>query len=145
VKTFRFSLEQILELRLEEEQEAELRLGRAMGEWNLMNQRKLDREATKARTVLSPDLSAEDIFQTSLYLTRVDQEIRRIGREMEEKEQVLESLREEYRNARARREGLDKLKEKRRAEHQKKEMRREAQILDDLSNGMIRMNNRNGE
>lgn len=145
MKTFRFSLEQILELRLEEEQEAELRLGRAMGEWNLMNQRKLDREATKARTVLSPDLSAEDIFQTSLYLTRVDQEIRRIGREMEEKEQVLESLREEYRNARARREGLDKLKEKRRAEHQKKEMRREAQILDDLSNGMIRMNNRNGE
>jgi len=139
VKTFRFSLEQILELRQEEEQEAEVRLGRAVSEWSRFYQDKQDRQEKKRSIV--PGRSPEDIRQTSLYLSRLDQEIVRFQSDMDQREPELERLREEYRRARAAREGLDKLKEKRHDEYHKKAVQREAMALDDLSMSMNRARN----
>lgn len=139
MKIFQFSLEQILGLRHEEELEAEVRLGRAVSEWNRLNQDKQDREGKKKR--ISPGRSPDDIRQTSLYLSRLDQEIVRFQSQMNQREPELERLREEYRQARAAREGLDKLKEKRRDEYHKKAVHREALALDDLSMSMTRARN----
>lgn len=136
MKAFRFSLEQILELRMEEEQEAEVRLGRAVSDWNRFNRDKQDRQEKKKR--VTPGKTPDDIMQTSLYLSRLDQEIIRFQGEMDQREPELERLREEYRKARAAREGLDKLKENRRKEYHKKAVQREAMALDDLSMSMTR-------
>ncbi len=137
MKAFQFSLEQILELRIEEEQEAEIRLGRAVSEWNRFNRDREDREAKKRG--ITPGLTPEDILQTSLYLARLDQEIDRFQQAMDQRAPLLEKLRREYTEARAARQGLEKLKEKRLNEHRKKAHRKEALILDDLSMNMIRM------
>ena len=139
MKAFQFSLEQILELRLEEEQEAEVRLGRLVSEWNRLNQKRQD--CLERKKQLKPRVSAADILQNSLYSSRLDQEIQRYQRAMDDQEPLLEQLREEYRKARASREGLEKLKEKRKKEHKKKAQHRETLFLDDLSQNMRRMNN----
>ena len=137
MKAFQFSLEQILELRLEQEQEAEVRLGRVVSEWNRIGRQKQDCLEKKMR--LAPAAAPEDIRQSSLYCARLDQQIQRYQQEMDRKEPLLEKLREEYRQARAAREGLDKLKEKRKEEHKKRARRKEELFLDDLSQNMTRM------
>ena len=142
MKAFRFSLDQILELRLEEEQEAEVRLGRAVSEWNRFRRDKQDREEKQKRILR--ERNPVDAVQVSLYTARLDQEIRKFQKEMDDREPRLEALREEYRKARAAREGLDKLKEKRLAEYRKKAQRQEYQNLDDISMNMSRMHRHSG-
>lgn len=136
MKRFQFTLETILELRLEEEQEAEMILGKAMGEWNLLNDKKKQREAIKEKNKISPIGDSQDFLQNGLYLTRIDQEIQKFQEDMDSREEHLEELRDKYREARARREGLDKLKEKRKEEHNEIRKRVEAHSLDDLLNNM---------
>ncbi len=137
MKAFQFSLEQILELRLEQEQEAEVRLGRLVSEWNRINQNRL--ECLEKKRKLAPGKTPEDILQTGLFSSRLDQQIRRYQKEMDQREPLLERLREEYRKARAAREGLEKLKEKRKQEHRKRAQHKENLFLDDLSQNMGRM------
>jgi flagellar export protein FliJ len=135
MKRFQFTLESILELRLEEEQEAEMHLGRAMGEWNSLNEKKMKHLAIKKKQSRSG--SSADLLQTGLYLARIDQEIIRFQKDLDSRKDELERLREEYRAARAKREGLDKLKDKRKIEHN--DIRVEAHALDDLLNNMNRL------
>jgi flagellar protein FliJ len=137
MKAFQFSLEQILELRTEEEQEAEIRLGRAVGEWNRLNREKQEKQERRKR--IAAGKTAEDILQASLYAARLEQEIRRFQKDMDERVPLLEQLREEYRKTRAAREGLEKLKERRKQEHEKKTRHRENLFLDDLGMNMARM------
>lgn len=139
MKRFQFTLETILELRLEEEQEAEMILGKAMGEWNLLNDKKMQRLAIKEKNKISPLPGSRDLLQNGLYMARIDQEIRQLQKDMDSREEHLEELREKYRAARARREGLDKLKEKRKAEHNEIRKRVEAHALDDLLNNMKKL------
>jgi flagellar protein FliJ len=136
MKRFQFTLETILELRLEEEQEAELILGKAMGEWNLLNDKKKQRQAIKEKQKISPVVGSQDFLQNGLYMTRIDQEIQQFQNDMDSREEHLEELREKYRETRARREGLDKLKDKRKEEHNEIRKRVEAHSLDDLLNNM---------
>ncbi|MDC7235765.1 MAG: flagellar FliJ family protein [Spirochaetales bacterium] len=140
MKRFQFTLETILELRLEEEQEAEMILGKAMGEWNLLNDRKRERLAIREKNKGAFERQGADFLQNGLYMARIDQEIRNLEKEMESREEHLEELREKYRAARARREGLDKLKEKRKEEHNEIRKRAEAHALDDLLNNMKKAN-----
>ena len=136
MKRFQFTLESILELRLEEEQEAEMILGRAMGEWNHLNDERMQRLAIREKNKVSPGLESQDLLQNGLYMARINQEIHHFQKDMDSREEHLEELREKYRAARARREGLDKLKEKRKAEHNEIRKRVEAHSLDDLLNNM---------
>ena len=137
MKRFQFTLETILKLRLEEEQEAEMRLGRAMGEWNRINDKKLNRQETRNRCVRV--VPGTDLIQSGLYIARLDQEILKLQKELDDRERELERLREEYRMARAGREGLDKLKDKRQKEYYDIRSRVEAHSLDDLLNNMNRL------
>jgi flagellar export protein FliJ len=136
MKRFQFSLETILELRLEEEQEAEINLGKAVGEWNLLNEQKTQRLGIKARSRSAGPVSSADLLQNGLYLARIDSEIADLQSRMDGMEPHLEELRAAYREARAKREGLDKLKEKRRSEYKEAWKRSEAHKLDDLLNNM---------
>ncbi len=140
MKRFQFSLESILELRLEEEQEAEILLGKAVSEWNLLNEKKMSRMGMKASYRMPAGAAGQDLLQHGLYRARLDQEIGRLQKEMDAREGHLETLRERYREARAKREGLDKLKEKRKAEYEVVRKRAEAHQLDDLLNNMNRIN-----
>ncbi len=136
MKRFQFSLDSILELRLEEEQEAEIALGKAVSEWNLLSEKVSKRQGLKKTSRLPAGAVGQDLLQQGLYMARIDQEIGKLQREMSSREGQLESLRERYREARAKREGLDKLKEKRRAEYNEVRKRAEAHELDDLLNNM---------
>jgi len=137
MKQFQFTLDAILNLRLEEEQEAEMRLGRAMSEWNRINEKKLNRQETRDRN--GRIVPGTDLIQSGLYMARIDQEILKLQKELDDREEELERLREEYRKARAGREGLDKLKEKRLKEYNDIRRRVEAHSLDDLLNNMNRL------
>ncbi|QEN07890.1 flagellar export protein FliJ [Oceanispirochaeta crateris] len=137
MKRFQFTLDSILELRLEEEQEAEMHLGRAMGEWNHLNEKKM--KCMAIRESQSPAVRSEDLLQSGLYYARINQEIHGLQKEMDSREGELEHLRENYRVARSKREGLDKLKEKRKKEHSDIQRRAEAHTLDDLLNNMNRL------
>ncbi len=136
MKRFQFSLETILELRLEEEQEAEIRLGKAVGEWNLLNEQKRQRLAIKEHSRTAGPVGSADLLQSGLYMARIDSEIAGLQSRMDGMDGQLEELRAAYREARAKREGLDKLKEKRRSEYKEAWKRREAHTLDDLLNNM---------
>lgn len=136
MKRFRYSLETILELRLEEEQEAEINLGKAVGEWNLLNEQRMQRLGVKERSRSAGPVSSADLIQSGLYLARIDREIADLQSRMDGMEPRLEELRAVYREARAKREGLDKLKEKRRSEYKEAWKRSEAHMLDDLLNNM---------
>ena len=136
MKRFQYSLETILELRLEEEQEAEIRLGKAVGEWNLLNEKRMQRLAVKEKHRTGPRVSSADLIQNGLYMARIDSEISDLQSRMDGMEETLETLRAAYREARAKREGLDKLKEKRRSEYKELNKRAEAHALDDLLNNM---------
>ncbi len=130
MKAFHFNLETILELRREEEEEVELRLGKATGERNLLWRKKVEKEALR----LVPS-SMESSLQRGLYGERLFQEIGKLEGEIAQKDKELEALREEYREVRSRREGLDKLKEKRYKEYLKDRKRLETNTTDDLVNG----------
>ena len=83
MKRFQYSLETILELRLEEEQEAEINLGKAVGEWNRLNEQKGDRLAVKERYRNRGPGAVTDLVQTGLYMARIDSEIAGLQAQMD--------------------------------------------------------------
>lgn len=138
MKTFQFSLDQVLALRKEEEEEAEVNLGRVMSEWNSLRSRQKDCDAVFKNGQVSSGRQGDDLFQASLYLARVGQQKKHFAEQMKALEPRLSELRKLYMEARARREGLEKLRESRLKEHKKKQAQQEAYALDDLSMNMAR-------
>ncbi len=139
MKRFQFALESILALRLEKEQEAEMALGRAMGEWNRINGQKSRCLRMKEQYKFRPPALDDDLLQQGLFLAGIDQKIQGFDRELERREPELSSLRAAYREARSQREGLDKLREKREEEYRRDAGKQEARSMDDLLNNMDRI------
>ncbi len=139
MRRFQFRLESLLRLRIDKEEAAEQALARAMGEWNRIQGQKSRQQALKEKYKSFQASSGEELLQKGLFLARLDQEIRTFDLELERREPELSSLRAAYTEARSQREGLQKLKENREAEHRDKAEKFEARLMDDFINNMDRI------
>ncbi|GHT57672.1 hypothetical protein FACS1894109_10340 [Spirochaetia bacterium] len=149
MKRFRFSLEKVLDLRKHREQEAEIELGRAIGELTEIENKikALAVEKTKAaKERFSPNNTSIEIQSYDLYIMRLDQTLDRLLEEAAKAELKVEAARAVYIEASRDRKAVDKLKEKRKTEYRREMLVEETKILDDISGGIrIRQMISNGE
>jgi flagellar FliJ protein len=138
VKRFNFSLDKVLELRKYREEEAEIELGRAVGELVALEQR-LKRLAEDrllaAAGRFSPGNAASDIRSYELYILRLDKTKEELLEAAAKAEQKVEEARGNYLEASRERKIMDKLKEKRAAEYRRELLAGETKTLDDRQPG----------
>ncbi|GHU93032.1 hypothetical protein FACS189479_03590 [Spirochaetia bacterium] len=138
MKRFSFSLEKILDLRKHREQEAEIELGRAIGELTEIENKikTLALEKTKAaRERFSSNNTSIEIQSYDFYIMRLDQTRDRLLEEAAKAELKVEAARTIYLEASRDRKVFDKLKEKQGAEYRREILVEETKILDDISGG----------
>ena len=143
MKSFTFKLEKILNLRKYREEEAKIELGRAVGHLADLEGRifTLARERARAAAAqYSPENSAAMIQQYMFYLLRLDNAKEVLLKEAAQAEMKVEEARAQYLEASRDRKVLDKLKEKRQAEHRKEMFVEETKVLDDIS-AAVRLSN----
>jgi flagellar FliJ protein len=138
VRRFRFDLEKVLELRAFHEREAELELGRAMGELAVIEQK--IRNIAAERVAIAAERfaggrSAAEIRNSELYLIRLDHTRDALLEAAAKAELVVETKREAFKEASRERKVMDKLKDKRKSEYRKEALLDEIKTLDDLSGG----------
>jgi flagellar FliJ protein len=139
MKRFIFSMEKILDLRKHREREAEIELGRAIGELTEIENRlkaiALDKtRAAKERFSLNN--TTIEIQSYELYIMRLDQIRDRLLEEAAKAELKVEAARTVYLEASRDRKVFDKLKEKREAEYRREMLVEETKVLDDISGGV---------
>jgi len=140
VRRFRFDLEKVLELRSFREREAEMELGRSVGELAVIEQ-KIMNIATERITIAAERFagsrSAAEIRNSELYLIRLDRTRDALLEAAAKAELVVENKREAFNEASRERKVMEKLKDKRKGEYRKETMLDEINTLDDLSGGNV--------
>jgi len=139
MQRFRFNLEKILELRVYDERQAELRLAEATGLCNSLHRKieECDRRQRKAfarRGTIGKDISA--FLQVEYFSRRMSQDIERLIRETEEAEKVRRQRQQEFLEFSRKRKILDKLKERKQNLYYREQMKAEQKNLDDISSSM---------
>jgi flagellar FliJ protein len=138
MKTFSFRLEKLLQLRAYYEKEAELDLARAIA---VLSAIELQIEETARKRVEAaalrflPGKSGAEIYNTDLYIIRLDQLTGKLFHDAAKAELVVAEKRERYLEASQKRKVLDKLKEKRFELYKKECKAGEIKNLDDAANG----------
>jgi len=138
VRRFSFDLEKVLELRAFREREAEMELGRAVGELALVEQKIMNIAAERviiAAERFAGGRSSAEMRNSELYLIRLDQTRDTLLEAAAKAELVVETKRDAFNEASRERKVMDKLKDKRRAEYRKEALLDEIKTLDDLSGG----------
>jgi flagellar FliJ protein len=138
MKRFRFSLEKVLDLRKHREREAEVELGRAIGELTEIENKikALALEKTRAaKERFSLNNTTIEIQSYDLYIMRLDQSKDRLLEEAAKAELKVEAARAVYLEASRDRKAVDKLKEKRGTEYRREMFAEETKVLDDVSDG----------
>jgi flagellar FliJ protein len=140
MKRFRFDLEKLLELRAFAEREAEIALAKAIGEASDLSRRLtlLAEERTETASArFAPGRSAADILSCERYILRLDRQKEALLAALAKAELAVQAARENFTAARRERKVLDKLKDKRRAEHRDEALAAETAALDDISGGAL--------
>lgn len=138
MKRFRFDLDKLLELRRYREREAELELARAMGEAAAVQYRLLDLARDRAAAAaerFAPGRSVAEIRHTDLYILRLDRTKDALIEAAAKAEAVVDTARDAFTEASRDRKVIDKLKEKRLAEHRAAREDEELKSIDDLTGG----------
>ena len=134
MKRFRFTLEQVLNLRKHEEREWELKLAAATAECvKIMN--RINEKQMEKRKTLKDDFSRDFVLMRSrcLYLSRLEQQTAELERLLKGREEEREKIRKIYIEHAKRRKVLEKLREHREAEHRKAVRKEETKRLDEIS------------
>jgi flagellar FliJ protein len=144
MKRFKFSLEKALNLRMYREREAEIDLGRAVGELTAIERqlkelalrRRAGEEEFRAGIAGSGDTGQADYYRNYAFYTRrlefTKEELLKAAAQAQLK---VEEERERYLEASRQRKVLDKLKEKRAHEYRRAMLAGETKTLDDISSG----------
>ncbi|MDR1898629.1 MAG: flagellar export protein FliJ [Treponema sp.] len=137
MKRFRFSLEKVLELRKYRERETKLELGRAVGGLQAVEGRIRENAADRREAAASRFSSggAMEMIHHENYIRRLDQQREALLRDAAAAELAVEEKREQYLAASRDRKVVDKLREKREAEHRKERAAEERAELDDIAGG----------
>ncbi len=138
MRRFRFDLEKLLELRAYAEREAELSLARAMGELASIES-KIQALAVERTEVASQRFArgrgVAEIRHAEAYILRLDQTKEKLLEAAAAAALAVEKEREKFIEASRERKIIDKLKEKRAAEHRKAALDEEMKVVDDISSG----------
>ena len=140
MKKFSFSLEKVLKLRKYREQETKLELGRAvsaLAEIERNIQLVAQERVRAAASQFDSSNSAREIFQHSLYISRLDNTKEKLLADAAAAELKVEEARNIFIEASRERKVLDKLKEKKQAEHKREFYREETKTLDDVASGAL--------
>lgn len=135
MKRFSFDLEKLLELRSYHEQEAEIVLGRAMGEAASIQQRIMqiaqERSLAAAERFMA-GRSIHEIRSTELYIRRLDNTKDALLEAAAKAELKVAQAREAFIEASREKKVLDKLREKRLKEYKKQAALEETKAMDDI-------------
>jgi flagellar FliJ protein len=138
-------MEKVLELRKYREREAEIELGRAVGELaGIENRIKVlaEERYTAAAGRFAPGNRVLDILNYELYILRLDKTKEELLEAAARAAEKMEEARLIYIEASRTRKVIDKLKEKRAAEYRKEFFAHETKELDDIAAGNMARNTR---
>jgi len=138
MKRFAFDLEKLLELRAYREKEAELALARAMGELSALEARirsVAEEKSQVASDRFSPGRTAFDMRSAEFYLLRLEKTKESLMEAAAKAELVVEAARNAFVEASRDKKVIEKLREKRLAEHKKAAAIDEINAIDDISSG----------
>jgi flagellar FliJ protein len=136
---FRFGLERVRELRAHDEDRAREEFAASLTRRErdaaaLAAAADLVQQAREARRGgASAPLSGQDLIAHQLWLERVEQDRRRAELEVTRRDAELESRRQALGAAQQRREVIERLKERHRAEHEAADARRSGAALDEMA------------
>ena len=135
---FRFGLERVREIRAHDEDRAKEAFAaslaeRARGAALLAAAAQRLDDAQSARREGAPTASGNDLVSMQAYLDRVEQSRRDAERQLAQHEAALVDRRQQLTEASRRRQALDRLKERRAAEHAAEAARREGVMLDEIA------------
>ena len=138
MKTYRFTLERILNIRKYRELEWELLLAAASGKCIALQNELSDLGSERRRILLERFTfshgDAGVLAGTELYLRRLAEQTKKKRRQLEERERERDEIRGHYLTASKERKVLDKLKEKRAAAHYRQGLMEEVKMIDDTTN-----------
>lgn len=134
MKKFVFSMEKILDLREYEEKQAQIELGKAIGDAEKIRQQ-LNFVATEKAKMLSMDISGTSINERLVhenYLVRLDRQKEVLLEELAAAELIVEEKRAVFAEALKKRKVLSNLKEKQLQQYKKEKQLEEDNIVDDI-------------
>lgn len=138
MRRFRFGLEKLLELRAYAEREAEMALARAVGEKVAIEKRIEALAQERAETAayrFSAGRSAAEMRNAELYLIRLERTKEALLEAAARAELAVEAARAAFDEARRERKVLDRLKDKKLAEHRKERLAEDVRVADEISSG----------
>jgi flagellar FliJ protein len=139
MKQFSFDLESILDLRKHREQEAEIALGKTVGELTRIEQNIAGICREKARVSserFALGYGVAEILAFDRYVQRLDNTKKRLLADAAQAELKVEAARKVYLEASRERDVLDQVKTEEAAEYRKQVFDEEAKALDDIAGGM---------
>ena len=134
MKKFVFSMEKILDLREYEEKQAQIELGKAVGDAEKIRQQ-LNFVAIEKAKMLSMDISGTSINERLVhenYLVRLDRQKEILLEELAAAELIVEEKRAVFAEALKKRKVLSNLKEKQLQQYKKEKQLEEDNIVDDI-------------
>lgn len=134
MKKFVFSMEKILDLREYEEKQAQIELGKAIGDAEKIRQQ-LNFVATEKAKMLSMDISGTSINERLVhenYLVRLDRQKEILLEELAAAELIVEEKRAVFAEALKKRKVLSNLKEKQLQQYKKEKQLEEDNSVDDI-------------
>ena len=134
MKKFVFSMEKILDLREYEEKQAQIELGKAIGDAEKIRQQ-LNFVSIEKAKMLSMDISGTSINERLVhenYLVRLDRQKEVLLEELAAAELIVEEKRAVFAEALKKRKVLSNLKEKQLQQYKKEKQLEEDNIVDDI-------------
>jgi flagellar FliJ protein len=133
-------LDRLLELRRYREREWELKLATITGRCLLIDQRIQQNRHNIVQTIRGRQMSVgrldlNSLFTCELYMSRMDQEIGSLERELELRETERDEVNQRYLEVSRDRKVLEKLRDKREADYYRDQKREEFKIADDITTG----------
>ncbi|MDR2194141.1 MAG: flagellar export protein FliJ [Treponema sp.] len=136
MKQFSFDLESILDIRKHREQEAEIALGRAMGDLTRIERNIAAVAYEKARVSserFALGYGVAELLMFDRYVQRLDTDKERLIKEAAQAELKVEAARAAYLEASRERDVLDEVKSDEAATYRKEVFKEEAKMLDDIA------------
>ena len=140
MRKFRFSLQRLLDIRRHREKEWEWKLAAATGACVLTrdqieSRRRDELRTLKERGLFTHVVDINDLYSRDMYQQRMLVEIHSLTAILAENEAKRQAVQTRYVTASQKRKALDKLRERREADHRKQQRREESKDLDDINNG----------
>ena len=138
MKRFEYRLERLLNLRRHREKEAEVKLGEATSHCAKLNREILESLEMKGRAFsgqFADDLGFDSLIASHHFMSRMDQQLERKHSQLVVKQLERDEAQQLYMEASRDRKVLDRVKERRKEEHNRERRLEETKQNDDICTG----------